>query len=101
MLMEGRHVLGKDTCMKFVKPGSVSTEFCLPLGGYDKSQNKIKFFETERCALHEQRLHVTHDFVLERNAVSTSLLIRGEGEKEKEIWVANVVLLLSCVVGAV
>lgn len=44
--MEEKHVGDRVTRMKFVKYGFVIGEFCPNLCDYDRSQNRVRVFET-------------------------------------------------------
>lgn len=50
------------------------------MSDYDRSQNRIKIFESGDCVLHEIRVYATREFGTDGTIVNSSVQIRSESD---------------------
>lgn len=84
--------------MKIVKLVSCRGEVCPTLSDYERFRNWAKILKTARYALHHQTVYAAWGFDVETRMMSSLVLIGGESDEEKKIWVRKVLSLSRYVV---
>lgn len=85
-----------DIEVVFVKPGSMHGELRPSLKDYDHAANQIMISRIEDCEMHEQIVYASRKFGDERKMLNSFVIIRGEGDEKKELWVAKALPSCRC-----
>lgn len=82
-----------DFLVPFVNYGCMIGGSCPTLKSSHRAANKSEFLRTGDCETHKQRVLTNPESAAETKLLNTSVILGGEGDEKKDIYVAKVLLL--------